>query len=612
MANFFKKSSISLWKKIAGHKVLSVFLAIVIIWGGYYGYGKIRGSTAESSYVLVAVEKGTLVSSVSGSGQVSSSNQVDVKSKGSGDVIGVSASDGQVMKKGALIAQIDSQDAQKTVRDAQANLDAAKISLQKLKQPADALSLIQAENALTQAQQSKQNAADDLLKVYDGGFNSVANAFIDLPGVMTGLDSIINGATVNGNQNNSDAYYSIIQNYVTNASQFSDMAVSSYQTARTAYDKNFQDYKNTSRYTDQTTMDALISETYETTKSIAEATKNTKNLLDAVNDVLITKVKGARAPAIFSTHQANVQSYTATTNSHLQDLLSVENSIKSDHDAITNGDLTIKEKTESLAKLKAGADTLDIQSQELVLTQRNNALLDAQENLSNYYIRAPFDGVTAKVGVKNGDSVSSGAAVATFITKQKLAEVTLNEVDVAKVKVGQKATITFDAISDLSITGEVAGVDTIGTITQGVVNYTIKISFDTQDDRVKPGMSASAAIITDTKQDVLLVPNSAVKSQGSASYVEVLDQFKTVTQGSSSQASLLSSKGVASKVAPVRKSVEVGSSNDSMTEVINGLQEGDLIVARTITGGTTATTPTQSQNSSFRIPGLGGVGGRGG
>ena len=99
-----------------------------------------------------------------------------------------------------------------------------------------------------------------------------------------------------------------------------------------------------------------------------------------------------------------------------------------------------------------------------------------------------------------------------LITKQKIAEISLNEVDAAKVKVGQKVTLTFDAIDGLSITGEVSEIDALGTVSQGVVTYGVKIAFDTQDERVKSGMSVSAAIITDVKQNVLLVPNAAVKS----------------------------------------------------------------------------------------------------
>ena len=67
------------------------------------------------------------------------------------------------------------------------------------------------------------------------------------------------------------------------------------------------------------------------------------------------------------------------------------------------------------------------------------------------------------------------------------------------------------------MSGVVTEIDPIGAISQGVVTYDIKINFDVVDERVKPSMSVSAAIITDTKQNVLVVPNSAVKSKNGSS-----------------------------------------------------------------------------------------------
>jgi HlyD family secretion protein len=107
---------------------------------------------------------------------------------------------------------------------------------------------------------------------------------------------------------------------------------------------------------------------------------------------------------------------------------------------------------------------------------------------------------------KKGESISSGGTVATLITEQQVAEISLNEVDVAQVEVGQKVTLTYDAIEDLQISGSVAEVDLIGTTNQGVVSYTVTILFDTQDERIKPGMSVSATIITEIKQEVIVVP----------------------------------------------------------------------------------------------------------
>jgi HlyD family secretion protein len=178
----------------------------------------------------------------------------------------------------------------------------------------------------------------------------------------------------------------------------------------------------------------------------------------------------------------------------------------------------------------------------------------------------PFDGVLAKVSVKKLDTIGSGTSVATLITTQKVAEISLNEVDVSKVKVGQKATLTFDAIPDLTITGLVAEIDSIGTVSQGVVTYNVKITFDTQDDRIKPGMSISSSIITDVRQDVLVVANSAIKLQNNTSYVEIFDPALVGSD---------SSQGVVSPIAPIKQTVETGLSNDTETEIVSGLKEKD-------------------------------------
>ena len=230
---------------------------------------------------------------------------------------------------------------------------------------------------------------------------------------------------------------------------------------------------------------------------------------------------------------------------------------------------------------------LDLRSSELSVKQKENSLQDAKDKLADYYVRAPFEGTIATVNVKKSDSVSSGAVVATLITTKQIAEVSLNEVDLATVKVGQKVNLTFDAVPKLTISGEVSEIDSIGTESQGVVTYNVKISFDTQDERVKSGMSVSAAIITAIKQDVLVVSNSAIKSQNGLSYVEMFDgPLVKPTDG------LIGSISV---IAPTKIPVEVGISNDSETEIISGIKEGDEIITRTILPSATMTaTPAPS------------------
>jgi HlyD family secretion protein len=228
----------------------------------------------------------------------------------------------------------------------------------------------------------------------------------------------------------------------------------------------------------------------------------------------------------------------------------------------------------------------------LAVQQKQDALSSAQETLADCYVRAPFDGVIAAVNIKKGDSASSGTTVATIISPQSIAEMSLNEVDAAKVKIGQKATMTFDAVEDLTLTGLVAEVDTIGTVSSGVVSYGVTIAFDTQDERVKSGMTTGITIITEAKTDILMIPNSAIKTSGNIiSYVEMPDETVDIqTTGTT---------GVTLGKAPKKQTIEVGSSNDSYTEIISGLSEGDLIIIKTITNSSAGSSTTKSSGNSI-------------
>jgi HlyD family secretion protein len=578
---------------IKKRKITFAVIVIILIAAGYYTFGGSRNSAAETRYTMGTVTKGTIITSITGTGQVSVSHQVDIKTKAGGDVVNVTAQKGQAVKNGAVLAYLDDSDAERNVRDARINLESAKISLEKLAKPATDLEIIQAKNALTQAEETKENAEADLEKAYDDGFNKVSNAFLDMPDTITGLYGILYNFSFSQGQSNIDFYADHAKQYDEKATDYRNNADLTYQTARKTYDANFIDYKATTRLSDKNAIEKLITETYETAKSMAEAIKSSNNLIQFYED-LLTKRSMTPDP-LANTHLSGLNAYTGTINTHLLDLLSIRQTIENDKKTILDAERTIAEKTESLAELRAGADPLDIDAQKLTIQQKENALADAQTAVGDYIVRAPFDGVIADMAIKKGDNVSSGATAGTLITTQRTADISLNEVDVAKVQVGQKTTLTFDAIEDLSITGEVADIDIIGTVSQGVVTYNVTIVFDTQDERVKPGMSVSAAIITEARQDVLLIPNGALKNQDDIYYVQMFDSPLQAEEGQS----------VTSAVPPRDQQVEIGIANDDYTEIVSGLKDGDQIVTRVISGSSSTKTTTSSASGLFGTGGGG-------
>ncbi|MGH7246219.1 MAG: efflux RND transporter periplasmic adaptor subunit [Candidatus Levyibacteriota bacterium] len=204
--------------------------------------------------------------------------------------------------------------------------------------------------------------------------------------------------------------------------------------------------------------------------------------------------------------------------------------------------------------------------------------------------------LTITPGMQISQNVSStntttGVAVASIKTEgTPVVSVSIAEVDGPKVQVGQKVTVTFDALPNNTYTGKIVGVNTTGSVSSGVTTYPATILLDNSANEILPNMSATANIITKIKDNVLLVPTSAVQSTGTASTVRVLQNgsVNTVTVG-------------------------IGDSSDTQTEITSGLTQGQEVITGTITTGTT----TQSTGSSpfgggLRLGGFGGGGGGGG
>jgi len=530
------------------HKIISAVAIIIIISVGYWGYDKFTSTAGETQYITTIVEKGTIVSSVTASGQVESSNQIDLKANVSGTITYVGVKPGDKVAKGKTLFFIDSKDAQRSIRDAEISLESAKIAFKKFK-----------------IQNSSENMNIDLAKSYDDGFNTATDTFLDLPEIMTGLNDMFFKSSINASQWNIDWYEGQVsvtdrEEAVIFKKNFSD----SYVIARDSYEKTLSSYKLIPRTADGKTIETLITATYNTTELISDSIRNGRNYVDFVVDSIGSLDRNT--PSIINTNKISLNTYTSETNSHLTSLLSIQTSIKNYQDAFLNGDL-------------------DMQSQLLSLKQKENSLQDLKDKLSDYYVHAPFGGTMASVLAKVGDTASG--TLGSIITNQKNATLSMNEVDIAKIKLGEKATVTFDAIEDLSITGTVAEIDTVGTVSQGVVSYNVKIAFDTENDLVKSGMSVSASIITDSKTDTLIVPSSAIKTQGATKYVQMF----TV----SLLAPATDSKGTPSKEIPNQIPVEIGITDDTNTEIISGLKKGDQIVSRTIT----STSNTTAQASSL-------------
>lgn len=629
-------------------------LAVVVLGGGFWFYSA-RASKAETRYALAEASKNTIVTTVDGSGQVSGDRQLDVKPKASGEVIKVLVKVGDKVTKGTQLVELDRSDAIKSIRDASQSVNDAKISLDnarlqlaKTQAAPDAVSLAQAEDSLNQA---KRNLAD--LQKGPDEFD-LQQAKSDVENAKKNIEMASDGSTPQGVRDAYDQYVLNLQS----ADQTLDKSLADANNilgidgprSIAALDRMFSilddpaKYKSIDSYNafktsiksaeDKVNALALTDETPDNIKAAASAVSDALSqanvMLRNVSDGLqATMISSDLSQSQIDGLKSTIQSDQSSVNSKITTVMNEDQTIRQAYDSynsslsaynkavlslnklqappdasqLATAEEKVKETQAQLDKLTAGPTAIDLKlaqnsvdSRVSSLNAAQNKLSDAQTALADYSVTAPFDGVIGSIALQPNMEASAGTTAVTMITNQKIATIALNEVDVAKVAVGQKVTLTFDAIDGLSITGEVAEVSPLASTSQGVVSYNVKIAFDSQDDRIKSGMSVSTSIVTDVKADVLTVPNSAVKSQGGQYYVQTLSNA-TSTGGL-----------VSSDQTPTNIPVTTGATNGTLTEITSGLKEGDQVITQTIKA-TTQTTSSSSQSNLLRLGGGAAAGG---
>lgn len=184
-------------------------------------------------------------------------------------------------------------------------------------------------------------------------------------------------------------------------------------------------------------------------------------------------------------------------------------------------------------------------------------VIAAEATLKQAYIEAPFAGVVTDVFATPGNLVSLGTAAFSLDDLDNLlVDVEVSEVDINRVTIGQKAFLTFDAIPDVEYEGEVISVAMAGVVSQGAVNFRVTVQLTDPDEMVRPGMTAAVNIVVTELENVLLVPNRAVRVSEGERVVYVLED---------GQVYMLA--------------VVLGASSDTHSEVIGGeLSAGDLIL----------------------------------
>lgn len=583
---------------------------VVAVGGGALLASRANSQPPKQELRTQAVTKGSVTQSVAVSGSVAASGQTKLAFKTNGRVSALYVAVGQQVTAGQALATIDATDLQNALQQAQQNLKSAQLSYQKTVQSAG-----DAQRTLEQTQQSTQNdiatAQQNLAKLKTNYTTAKGNALSFGPTIYTDLGSFQgNLATLKtsvdvvlndiDNAFRSGSLGLNEQNDVKSAQNSMNSAYSPLSSAQTLADSVLKpSIDDLQRALDNigaaiAEFDAALATGSDTSRASADfqramseyslASSRLSGAIDSVNTPL-----GSIASNV-SAAQASLNTANTRTDTNLAktrtDLATVLTSVTSEQQLASATKSKISQAgtalqtvndavTGSIANAQANIDAAVLRAQQSVqsaqtavanqplniATAQTNvdnaatAVQTAQANLDAATLTAPSSGVVASIASAVGENAASPLLVLAN-TSALVLHGTAGEADVAKLKLGLVANVTVDAVgSGTRMTGRITSLDPVATIQQGVPVYGVDVTIDLPNASVKPGMTGTANVIIASRQGVLVVPNLAIRSTSGRRYVQVLKDGEAVDTD-----------------------VTFGIANDTVTEVTNGLAEGDLVV----------------------------------
>lgn len=211
-----------------------------------------------------------------------------------------------------------------------------------------------------------------------------------------------------------------------------------------------------------------------------------------------------------------------------------------------------------LERLQAGPSPFELDRAEAAIAAARIERDQAQIALDRQRLVAPFDGVVTSVNAEVGALALPGVPIVELADLSELRLVVqVDEIDVRLIREGAPARVRLDALPEVTLDAVLESIALVGTNNAGIVNYDVRVRLLTQDPRARVGMTAEAAVVVETRSDVLVVPNQYIR----------LDRLRR-----DAFVNLLEPDGTLREV-----SVTLGLQGQDSSEVIAGLREGDVI-----------------------------------
>jgi len=549
------------WNTWWGKLIVVVIVAAIGI-GVYYISSKNTNKSAGSStnYITAAVRKGTITVNVNGSGTMQANNETDVTVDTSGTVKKVYFKEGDTVKKGDLMYEIENKDLPLSIKEAEINIKQMQADANGIKQQmAKATVTAPASGLITLGVSSgdQVTASMPIATIQDISKLSLT--------ASTSADKAMN---IKAGQSVKITATGVSGSFTGTVSQVSAYSQGEQIGAATiAIDVNNSGSKlkpgNTATATITTSAGAVV-----------------------VSGQLVSKSSPVQVKAPLS---GNVQTLYVSDGSVVAkgqkilkfDMTDLQNNLDLQNVKIQQAQLDLNGQKDKLNELKVYAPVSGVIVQQNVeegddigsISSGSSASLGSTAGLSSMLGAGSSTGA-ATTDSSGTTSQSKGNVIAVIADSSKYQVVIpVDELDINKIKIGQKAIVTADALPDQQFDGEVTDVSDQGTTQNGVSTFDVTVSFDKKDG-MKIGMTADADITAQQKDDVLIVPIEAVVERNGKKYVMVYNE--NTTNGS---------KTSATPSASSMHEVKTGINNESYIEIVSGLSEGERVILQ----GTTST-----------------------
>lgn len=473
----------------SGRIVIVLIVVLAALLGGFFLYKKKTSSQkrqGDQSVSTATVKRTDISSELTASSALSPKDTYEVTSLVEGEVIEANFEEGDVVEKGQVLYRIDASSMDSDLSSAQTSLQRAKES----------------------AQTAQSDYAEETARIAGNTYRSTASGYIKTLYIKEG-DKINNGTKI------ADLYDDSVMKITVPFLSGEAAEINVGDEAAVTLEDTGEQISGT------VTVVSSMEETLSGGRLVKNVTVDVSNPGGLTTDTAASvKVDGfvCSAEGTFTAKTETTLSVELSGNKSLE----IENLLIHEGSYVEkNSDLfqvTAKTAEEYLKEFKDAVESADDN-----LENAANKLSNTQDSVDDYTITAPISGTVITKNVKVGDKISKSSSGTTSMAviydlSTMTLEMSVDELDVSSIKVGQSVEITADAVEGETFTGTVTNVSLQSSYSNGVTNYPVTVTLD-DTGSLLPGMNVDAKIILDSSENALVIPASALM-RGNRVYVK--------------------------------------------------------------------------------------------